>query len=52
MADLDSDSSPNVLWFCNRVAWVVPAFIVALPGIIPTRADAAAQRPPPSAPLH
>lgn len=31
--DLDGDASPNMLWLCNVIAWVVPTFIIAWPNL-------------------
>lgn len=31
--DLDGDPSPNMLWLCNVIAWVVPSFIIAWPNL-------------------
>jgi uncharacterized membrane protein len=28
LSDLDSDASPNIVWLCNIIAWVVPTFII------------------------
>jgi len=33
VTDLDSDASPNIVWMCNIIAWVVPTFIIALPNL-------------------
>jgi hypothetical protein len=29
LADLDSDTSPNMIWLSNLIAWVVPTFIIS-----------------------
>ncbi|HLW24876.1 MAG TPA: DUF2306 domain-containing protein [Steroidobacteraceae bacterium] len=34
--DLDGDTSPNMLWLTNVIAWVVPSFIIAWPGLFPS----------------
>jgi hypothetical protein len=33
VTDLDTDASPNIVWMCNIIAWVVPTFIIALPNL-------------------
>jgi uncharacterized membrane protein len=42
---LDQDTSPNILWLCNVVAWVVPTVIIELPRVLhrPTAAGAGAR---------
>jgi uncharacterized membrane protein len=39
---LDTDASPNVVWLCNIIAWVVPTFIIAWQNIVQSPVDAAA----------
>jgi uncharacterized membrane protein len=39
LSDLDGDTSPNILWLCNVIAWVVPTLIVAWPGVFGTSDD-------------
>ena len=34
LSDLDGDTSPNILWLCNVLAWVVPTLIVAWPNVV------------------
>jgi uncharacterized membrane protein len=46
--DLDGDSSPNMLWLCNVVAWVAPSFIIAWPNLFQLPADTKAT----TRPLH
>jgi uncharacterized membrane protein len=42
LADLDTDASPNMVWLCNIIAWVVPTFIIAWRNIFQAPVDAAA----------
>jgi hypothetical protein len=48
LSDLDTDASPNIVWLCNIVAWVVPTFIISWQNILrsPTDTPALAQRLP------
>jgi uncharacterized membrane protein len=34
LSDLDTDASPNIVWLCNIVAWVVPTFVISWQSII------------------
>jgi uncharacterized membrane protein len=37
--DLDADTSPNMIWLCNVIAWVVPTFIISWQNIFQSPAD-------------
>jgi uncharacterized membrane protein len=37
--DLDTDTSPNVIWLCNIIAWVVPTFIISWQNIVQPQAQ-------------
>jgi len=39
MSDLDTDASPNLVWLCNIIAWVVPTFIISWPNIAQSPVD-------------
>ena len=39
LSDLDTDASPNVVWLCNIIAWVVPTFIIAWRNIFQSPAE-------------
>jgi uncharacterized membrane protein len=45
---LDADTSPNMIWLCNVIAWVVPTFIISWQNIVrsPANTPALAQRLP------
>jgi uncharacterized membrane protein len=36
---LDADTSPNMIWLCNVIAWVVPTFIISWQNIVRSPAD-------------
>ena len=40
--DLDADASPNMLWLCNVIAWVVPTFVIAWQNMTQSAAATAA----------
>ncbi len=40
--DLDGDASPNMLWLCNIIAWVVPTLIISWQSITQSPAVTAA----------
>jgi hypothetical protein len=42
LSDLDTDASPNVIWLCDIIAWVVPTFIIAWQSIVHPPADTTA----------
>jgi uncharacterized membrane protein YozB (DUF420 family) len=37
--DLDADTSPNMIWLCDVIAWVVPTFIISWQNIVQPPAD-------------
>jgi uncharacterized membrane protein len=39
ISDIDTDASPNVVWLCNIIAWVVPTFIISWQNIVGSPAD-------------
>jgi uncharacterized membrane protein len=39
LSDLDTDASPNIVWLCNIIAWVVPTLIVSWQNIVQAPAD-------------
>lgn len=45
LADLDTDASPNIVWLCNIIAWVVPTFIVSWKKIIQSPTDTRVDEP-------
>jgi uncharacterized membrane protein len=40
LSDLDTDASPNMVWLCNIIAWVVPTFIISWQSIVRSPAGA------------
>jgi uncharacterized membrane protein len=42
LSDLDTDASPNIVWLCNIIAWVVPTFIISWQNIVGSPADTTA----------
>lgn len=45
LSDLDGDTSPNILWLCNVLAWVVPTLIVAWPNVVGAADDSGNRLP-------
>jgi hypothetical protein len=39
LSDLDTDASPNIVWLCNIIAWVIPTFIISRQNIVQSPAD-------------
>jgi uncharacterized membrane protein len=42
ISDLDTDASPNMVWLCNIIAWVVPTFIISWQSIVRSPANTTA----------
>jgi uncharacterized membrane protein len=34
LSDLDTDASPNIVWLCNIIAWVIPTLIISWQNIV------------------
>jgi len=47
LSALDTDASPNVVWLCNIIAWVVPTFIIAWQDVFQSPVDALTAALPP-----